>query len=695
MKARLSGHRRCSVSVGVLCDVGHSERQRARASLYPTRGEWVPSNQRGCMGTKGGTIMRHLIACCLLIGTVVTALPATAAKRVALVIGNSAYQSVPRLPNPINDARAVADALRRLDFVVIEAEDRDKTGMQTLLGKFREELLGADVSLFFYGGHGLQVKGQNYLVPVDAKLDFETDLAFEAVPVDAVLGLMESTTPVRLMFLDACRDNPLAQRLARTSRGAMVGSGLARMDSSAGTLIAFATEAGKVALDGDGEHSPFALALLEHIETPGLEVMQMLSRVRATVIENTNGDQLPLDMSALVSDFYFIPPAPPAPPAPAPVAAAPPTVFGGPTDEQLFWQSIQTSTNPDVYRAYLESFPNGAFAPLARIRLKEETEVAALTPPTEAPPPATPPAAPPVPPVAESIEIEPMDATVVATRNVNVRAAPNTVGDPLGVVAEGTEVAVVGKVIGADWYQIERPDGGRAYVHAPLFVRPSRSTAAADEPAVAAPAAPAPAQAAQAPQPPEPAQVADAAPSTIYDPAPAGIEQPAATKEPATGGPVALFESRGAEESPTRRSADAAAEERPQTEEIPQRTQKAEMTANTLHARLEEEPTKEASPENPYQIDLAKIKDRSECEAFLDGVYGDGLRDNASRFRACLNQNKVGQIVFYDQPGCKDPIWSQMEGPKRCRPLVAYACEVFRRKSDFLAKCDEQLARRQ
>jgi uncharacterized protein YgiM (DUF1202 family) len=660
--------------------------------------------------------MRHLIAWCLLIGTVVTALPAMAEKRVALVIGNSAYENAPRLPNPINDARAVADVLRRLDFVVIEALDQDKPGTQELLSQFREELLDADVSLFFYGGHGLQVKGQNYLLPVDAKLDFESDLAFEAVPVDAVLGLMESITPVRLMFLDACRDNPLAQSLARISRGGVVGSGLARMDSSAGTLIAFATEAGKVALDGDGEHSPFALALLEHIETPGLEVMQMLSRVRATVIDNTGGDQLPLDMSALVSDFYFIPPAPPAP---APVAAAPPTIFGA-TDEQLFWQSIQTSTDPEDFRAYLESFPDGVFARLARNRLNAlsgasqsqvaaltpteappsatpraassapQTEIAALTPPTEAPA-ATPPAAPPVPPVAESIEVEPMDATVVATRNVNVRAAPNTVGDPLGVVAEGTEVAVVGKVIGADWYQIERPDGGRAYVHAPLFVRPSRSTAAADQPA----AAPPPAQAAQAPQPAEPPQATYAAPSTIYDPAPAGIEQPASTKEPAIRGPVALFESRDDEESLTRRAADAQAEKRPQTEETKQPTQekKVEATANTLHARLEDEPSKEASPNREHRIDLTKIQNRSECEAFLDGVYGAGLRDNASRFQSCLKQ--AGQIVFYDQPGCTDPIWSQMEGPRKCRPLVEYACEVFRRKSDFLAQCDEQLARRQ
>ena len=309
-----------------------------------------------------------------------------------------------------------------------------------------------------------------------------------------------------------------------------------------------------------------------------------------------------------------------------------------------------------------------------------------------------------------------MDATVVATRNVNVRAAPNTVGDPLGVVAQDTEVAVVGKVIGTDWYQIQGPEGGLAYVYAPLFVSPESLRAAADEPAAAPAAAPAPAQAAQVPQPAEPAQATYAAASTIYDPAPAGIEQPAApahtpralepmpqaierdlpsspsgrdqfgaasTKEPAIRGPVALFESRGAEESLTPRSADAEAEKRLQTEETQQPTQKkeAEATANTLHARLEDEPRKEASPEKEHRIDLAKIKDRSECEAFLDGVYGAGLRDNASRFQTCSKGN--GEIVFYQQPGCTDPIWSQMEGPKRCRPLVEYACEVFRRKSDF------------
>jgi uncharacterized caspase-like protein len=477
--------------------------------------------------------MRHVISCCLLIGIVLTALPATAAKRVAMVIGNGAYQNAAPLPNPVNDGRAVADALRRLDFVVIEAMDQDKAGMQALLRQFVAELEDADASLFFYAGHGLQVQGQNYLVPIDAALESEVDLPFEALAVDVVLDLMEQTTPTRLVFLDACRDNPLARRLARSapSRSLGVGRGLARMNNRVGTLIAFATEPDKVALDGTGEHSPFTQALLEHIETPGIEVRQMLSRVRAAVINNTDGEQLPLDTSALVNDFYF------APEDPEPVVAtpteAPPAAPGSLSTEHLFWQSIQASNDPNDFQAYLASYPDGSFAALARNRLAAlgaapQTEVAALTPPTEALPPATPPA----PPVAEIVEVEPLDTTVVATRNVNLRAAPSTDDDPLGVVAQGTEVAVTGKVIGANWYQIEGPDGGEAYVYAPLFVAPETLTAAASEPA----AAPAPEQAAQVPQPAEPAPAEPAEPVQVAGVAPgvAAASEPQATR----AGPV-------------------------------------------------------------------------------------------------------------------------------------------------------------
>jgi hypothetical protein len=168
------------------------------------------------------------------------------------------------------------------------------------------------------------------------------------------------------------------------------------------------------------------------------------------------------------------------------------------------------------------------------------------------------------------------------------------------------------------------------------------------------------------------------------------------TKEPATGGPTQLFESRGAEASLTPRSADAEAEKRGQTAEMNQQSpdKPAEAPANTVHARLEEAPGKDSSPGKMYWFDIANVKDRSECEAFLDGVYGNGLRDNASRFQTCSKEGGGGPIVSYQQPGCKDPVWSQMQGPERCRVLVEYACEVSRRKSDFLAKCDQHLTRR-
>jgi uncharacterized caspase-like protein len=440
--------------------------------------------------------MRQLVSCIVLIASMIgTSLPAAAAKRVALVIGNGAYQNTEPLPNPANDGREVAAALRRLGFDVIEGTDQDKGGMQTLLRQFSAELQGADASLFFYAGHGLQVQRRNWMVPVDAALQSEIDLPFEGVAVDTVLELMEDTTPLRLVFLDACRDNPLARRLSRSapSRSLDVGRGLARMNNRIGTLIAFATEPDQVALDGDGNHSPFTDALLEHIGTPGLEVRQMLSRVRATVIADTDGQQLPLDTSALVDDFYFVPPE--AAPASEPSVVAAPAAATGEDTEHLFWSSIRASSDPNDFQAYLERYPDGAFAPLARNRLntltRQETDMAALTPPPPLPTPQ------PVPLTqAPVVEIEPLEATMVATRNVNLRGEPNTDREPLSVVLQGAEVAVVGKVIGANWYRIRRPEGGEAYVYAPLFAPPE---------AVVAATPPEPTQLAAAPAiPPEP-----------------------------------------------------------------------------------------------------------------------------------------------------------------------------------------------
>src|SRR5262249_10208564 len=159
----------------------------------------------------------------------------------------------------------------------------------------------ADVALVFYAGHGLQVNGRNYLVPVDGKLDKESDLLFQAVPLDVIQGLMEQSQRTNIMILDACRDNPLARNLARSmgTRSAGIGRGLGQTQAGIGTLIVYATQPGNVALDGEGKDSPFTTALLAHLETPGLEVRQVFTRVRQSVIQSTKGKQVPWDSSSL------------------------------------------------------------------------------------------------------------------------------------------------------------------------------------------------------------------------------------------------------------------------------------------------------------------------------------------------------------------------------------------------------------
>jgi hypothetical protein len=210
--------------------------------------------------------------------------------RVALVIGNGAYSNVTPLTNPPNDARDVSNALRDLGFKVIEGYNLDSAKMRSKIGEFGAAMPGAGVTLFYYAGHGMQVAGKNYLVPVDAKLEHPSSLGLEAIEVSTVISDMESEKRINLVFLDACRDNPLSRSLARsmgTSRSASVGQGLAQLNAGIGTLITFATSPDTVALDGAGRNSPFTTALLKHIRTPGLEVRTMLTRVRADVIKAT------------------------------------------------------------------------------------------------------------------------------------------------------------------------------------------------------------------------------------------------------------------------------------------------------------------------------------------------------------------------------------------------------------------------
>lgn len=250
---------------------------------------------------------------------------AHAERRVALVVGNSGYAHAPALTNPVNDAREVTAALKATGFEVVEAIDADKLRLDAALRAFAEKLDAADVALFFYAGHGLQLGLQNYLVPVDAKLSQERDLEFEAVKLDFVLRQMEIDRAGRtsIVILDACRDNPLARNLARSmgTRSASIGRGLAAAATGIGTFIAYATQPGNVALDGAGRNSPFTSALVKHMRVAGRNLPAMMIEVRKDVVAATDGKQVPWDHSSLTGEFYFVPGA--AAPQAGSVARAP------------------------------------------------------------------------------------------------------------------------------------------------------------------------------------------------------------------------------------------------------------------------------------------------------------------------------------------------------------------------------------
>ncbi|MCV3241343.1 caspase family protein [Mesorhizobium sp. ZC-5] len=231
-----------------------------------------------------------LVALLLTLGT------ASADRRVALVLGNSQYQHAPALINPVRDAKAISTRLEQLGFEVISGFDLTKLRTQETIAQFARQVRGADVALLFYAGHGLQVSGANYLLPVDAALEDETSLDFEAVQIDFILRQMSRETSVRLIFLDACRDNPLAEVLAKAGGNAKAGSGLAEIqieNGGSGTLVAFATSPNQVAYDGAGEHSPFSAALLAHIGEPNISITEAMNRVTGDVFKATSGKQRP------------------------------------------------------------------------------------------------------------------------------------------------------------------------------------------------------------------------------------------------------------------------------------------------------------------------------------------------------------------------------------------------------------------
>ncbi|MEZ5870856.1 MAG: caspase family protein [Nitratireductor sp.] len=230
-------------------------------------------------------------------------------KRLALVIGNSKYRNTTELPNPANDAALIAGKLKELGFEVIHALDADKSAMEGAIRGFVKQLPGTDVALFFYAGHGMQVNGINYLIPIDAELEDSTALDFETIDLNTILNFMNQDDRISIALLDACRDNPLSRRFQRkATRSAFIGRGLAAPNAGSGEmLIGFATAPGEVALDGSGSNSPFTTALANHIGEKGLDIELMLKRVKAEVYDATNKEQEPWHNSALRREFYFNP----------------------------------------------------------------------------------------------------------------------------------------------------------------------------------------------------------------------------------------------------------------------------------------------------------------------------------------------------------------------------------------------------
>jgi Caspase domain len=286
-------------------------------------------------------------------------------RRVALVIGNSAYRHARRLGNPRNDAVDIGAALKKHGFEVIEGFDLDKAALDAKLREFAARLRGADIGVFFYAGHGLHVAGHNYLVPVDARLMVASALELELVRLDRIHQIMEREAATNVLFFDACRDDPLSDTLARTlgTRLADSGRDLVAVRSGAGTLLSFSTQPGTLALDGKGRNSPYSGALAKQLARSHDDLAAMLIEVRNEVMRETDGRQVPWEHSALTGRFYFNAVAE----APGPGAAMHLKV------REAFeaWTATRDTINVAVLNAFVARYGDTYYAALARARLEE------------------------------------------------------------------------------------------------------------------------------------------------------------------------------------------------------------------------------------------------------------------------------------------------------------------------------------
>jgi uncharacterized caspase-like protein len=302
--------------------------------------------------------------------------PANAEKRVALVMGNSAYQNVNRLANPGNDSDAMATTLRNAGFDVVDLKrDLNANAMRRALRDFSDNARDADVAIVYYAGHGIEIDGINYLIPVDAVLERDIDAFDEAIPLDRLMAVIEPARQLRLVILDACRDNPFSKTMKRTIGMRAIGRGLARVEpASPNTLIAFAAKAGSTASDGEGKYSPFTASLVKYLTRPGLDLRRAFGFARDEVLKATNNRQEPFVYGSLGGDDVPLVPAPPAAPA-DPEAAI----------RRAYELALQVGT-AEIWDSFIANYPKSFYTDLARAQRRklaaaeqaaEQTRVAA------------------------------------------------------------------------------------------------------------------------------------------------------------------------------------------------------------------------------------------------------------------------------------------------------------------------------
>ncbi|MGB0747126.1 MAG: SUMF1/EgtB/PvdO family nonheme iron enzyme [Magnetospiraceae bacterium] len=376
---------------------------------------------------------------------------AQAEKRVALVIGNDTYKTLPSLSNAGNDARAVTKKLKAIGFKVINGINVDRTTFFRRKTEFENELHDAQVALVYYAGHGIQDgRGTNWLIPSDSNILVESDLQAWGVNAQELLSSMQYTeTPTNILILDACRDNPLPKRTRSAAKGLRT---LEMKGNEQSIIVVYAAAPGQVAQDGpEGGNGIFTRALLAYMDKPGLTLEQVFKRTTAKVLADTKGNQRPWREGSVPHDFYFVPKG-------SKVTVEPPA---GPDPETVLWQTAEGLGTKAAFEAYLKDYPTGRYASAAKLKLT------ALTPaPTPKPMPS---ATGEPPPETSGIQAFSKTMYVRSSGKVNVRTGPGANHSKIFVLDTGDKVEVTGQDRESGWYRVSLAGGVVGFVHGELL----------------------------------------------------------------------------------------------------------------------------------------------------------------------------------------------------------------------------------